>query len=104
MTCPGRSAARSEAKWCAADPGSRGATWKLGPGSAVHRFALHRIRDKPALLRARQQRRDPARGDAAVAPLRPVAGNLQILLAVALGREVLGRDLEALAQHQCDRF
>ena len=31
--------------WCAADPGSRSLNSKRGPGSAVHRFTLHRIRD-----------------------------------------------------------
>src|ERR1043166_3933361 len=37
---PGRSAARSVAEWCAADPGSRAA--RVDPGSAPHRYAsLH---------------------------------------------------------------
>jgi hypothetical protein len=31
------------AAWCAADPGS--ITVVMGPGSAKHRFALHRVRD-----------------------------------------------------------
>jgi hypothetical protein len=30
------------AAWCAADPGSIDV---VGPGSAEHRFALHRVRD-----------------------------------------------------------
>ncbi|MDP1909168.1 MAG: LPS assembly lipoprotein LptE, partial [Hyphomicrobium sp.] len=38
-TCPGRSAAQSGAL-LTRDPGSR----TLGPGSAVHRYALHRVR------------------------------------------------------------
>ena len=35
----------SEAKWCTADPGSPTHRRLYGPGAAVHRFALHCIRD-----------------------------------------------------------
>src|SRR5262245_32858671 len=42
LACPGGSAARSEAEWCAAEPGPpKTVTGRLrgGPGSAVHRSA-----------------------------------------------------------------
>src|SRR5215831_3447040 len=52
-TFPGRSAARSEAEWCAADPGPfhTKAYCRNGPGSAAHRFTLRRIRDTQAAQR-----------------------------------------------------
>src|SRR5262245_52560683 len=50
---PGRRAARSEAEWCAADPESYKTPSLCDPGPAVHRFALHRIRDTRR-LRARR--------------------------------------------------
>src|SRR6185437_8834246 len=41
-SCPGCGAARSEAKWCDADPGPFEFRLCNGPGSAVHRYAsLH---------------------------------------------------------------
>ena len=43
-------------------------------------------------------------GGAPIAPLRSIGGHLQELLAIALGDEVFGRDLEVLRQRNRDRF
>src|SRR6266545_7109618 len=51
-----------------------------------------------------EQRRDASHSDAAILTLRRVGRNLEILLAVALRHQVLGRNLETLAQGECGRF
>ena len=53
---------------------------------------------------AREQRRDPAHGDAPVRLLGPLRRDLQILLAVALRGQVFRRHVELLRQRDGDRF
>src|SRR5262245_40821201 len=53
-----------------------------------------------ALVLAGEQRRDAAHGDAAVGAFRHLRRHLEILLAVALRRQVLGRDAEALRERE----
>src|SRR6476646_2116150 len=65
-------------------------------------FSSRRPGNGPIL--PRQQRGNTSQGYAAMFSFGTLPRNLQILLAVALGREVLGGHAELLAEHQCHRF
>ena len=56
------------------------------------------------LVLALQQRGDPAHGHPAVLPLGRLRIHLQVLLAIALGRQVLGGDLEAFGEDGRNRL
>ena len=70
------------------------------------------LAEKVALLRcsrdgvvsAGQQRCNTPHGYAAISPFRTFGWNFQILLAIALGRQILCRYRELLTEHQRYRF